>query len=140
VAATDLRQSVVRIPPLNSLRAFEVAARHQSFKRAADELCITQGAVSRHIAKLEEVLGLPLFVREHRRVRLTSEGAAYLKDVQDVFIRISYATSMVTAAADKNILRIKMPPTTAIWWLVPRLSRFHACHPGSKLSQTLGSV
>ncbi|MEJ8571531.1 transcriptional regulator GcvA [Microbaculum marinum] len=120
---------MVRLPPLNSLRAFEVAARHLSFTLAADELCVTQGAVSRHIAKLEEHVGTPLFVRKHRQVELTSEGAAYLREVQDAFIRISYATSNLTSAVDQNTLRIKTPPSNAIWWLVPRLGRFHARFP-----------
>jgi LysR family transcriptional regulator, glycine cleavage system transcriptional activator len=120
---------MVRLPPLNSLRAFEVAARHLSFKLAADELCVTQGAVSRHVAKLEEFLGVSLFVRKHRQVELTAEGAAYLRDVQDALIRISYATASLASANDRNTLVIKTPPTAAIWWLVPRLGRFHARHP-----------
>lgn len=120
---------MVHLPPLNSLRAFEVAARHLSFRRAADELCVTQGAVSRHIAKLEVFVGTPLFIRKHRSVELTTEGAAYLREIQDAFIRISYATTNLTNAPDQDTLRIKTPPTMAIWWLVPRLGRFHAHYP-----------
>ena len=73
------------LPPLNALKAFEAAARHLSFVRAAGELCVTQGAVSRHILKLEEFLGVKLFIRRHRQVELTREGATYLWEIRSAF-------------------------------------------------------
>lgn len=117
------------LPPLNALRAFEAAGRHLSFKKAATELCVTQGAISRHIMNLEAFLGVGLFVRSHRQVTLTPEGAAYLQEARDAFLRISHATARTRASPDDHTLRIKAPPTVSTRWLVPRLGRFHARHP-----------
>src|SRR5215212_5053900 len=86
------RPMIHHLPPLNALKAFEAAARHLSFVRAAGELCVTQGAVSRHILKLEEFLGVKLFIRRHRQVELTREGATYLWEIRSAFTRISQAT------------------------------------------------
>ena len=120
---------MLRLPPLNALRAFEAAGRHLSFKQAAIELCVTQGAVSRHILNLEEHLGVNLFTRSHRQVKLTPEGLAYLEDVRKAFVRIAHATSQTQTKFAERTLRIKAPPTCSIRWLVPRLGRFHALHP-----------
>lgn len=127
---------MLRLPPLNALRAFETAARHASFKRAAEELCVTQGAVTRHIQKLESHLGIKLFVRKHREVRLTSEGTDYLATVHDALGRISHATAMVRSRAGERTLKVKLPLTCAVRWLVPRLGRFHALHPGISVQVT----
>ena len=116
------------LPPLNALRAFEAAGRHLSFKEAAIELCVTQGAISRHILDLEAFLGVSLFIRSHRQVILTPEGVAYLQEARDAFLRISHATTRTRSKADDRMLRIKAPPTVATRWLVPRLGRFHARH------------
>jgi LysR family glycine cleavage system transcriptional activator len=120
---------MLRLPPLNALRAFEAAGRHLSFKQAAIELCVTQGAVSRHIINLEGHLGVRLFNRAHRQVSLTPEGAAYLQETRDAFLRISHATEQAQSRPGEGTLRIKAPPTCSIRWLVPRLGRFHALHP-----------
>lgn len=117
------------LPPLNALRAFEAAARHLSFKQAAEELCVTQGAVSHHIMRLEAALGLKLFIRHHRRIELTREGARYGHEIQSAFAAIARATANCTAAVDGTALKVKLPPTCAIRWFVPRLARFHALHP-----------
>jgi LysR family glycine cleavage system transcriptional activator len=117
------------LPPLNSLRAFEAAGRHLSFKEAATELCVTQGAVSRHVLNLESFLGVNLFVRSHRQVNLTPAGVAYLQEARDALLRISDATTRARARTDERTLRIKAPPSCSIRWLVPRLGRFHARHP-----------
>ncbi len=117
------------LPPLNALRAFEAAARHLSFKRAAEELCVTQGAISRHIAHLEIALSMRLFVRSHRQVELTPEGLVYSRDVRNAFLALKRATANLSALADDNTLRIKIPPTCAVRWFVPRLARFHAAYP-----------
>jgi LysR family transcriptional regulator, glycine cleavage system transcriptional activator len=118
-----------RLPPLNALKAFEVAARRLSFKSAAEELCVSQGAVSRHIHNLEDFLGARLFERGHRHVTLTREGSQYLHAVRDALVNISNATNSVISNNDQRMLKLKMPPTCAIRWLVPRLARFHARHP-----------
>jgi LysR family transcriptional regulator, glycine cleavage system transcriptional activator len=117
------------LPPLNALRAFEAAGRHLSFKQAAIELCVTQGAISRHILNLEAFLGVSLFIRSHRQVALTPEGVAYLQEARDALLRISHATTRARSKFDNRTLRIKAPPTVSIRWMVPRLGRFHARHP-----------
>jgi LysR family glycine cleavage system transcriptional activator len=118
-----------KVPPLNSLRAVEAAGRHQSFTLAAEELCVTLGAVSRHIAKVELFLGAQLFERRHRQVELTPAGARYVAQVREAFARIDDATRSVNPRSDPDKLRIKVPPTFAIKWLVPRLGSFQARHP-----------
>lgn len=120
---------MLALPPLNALRAFEAAGRHLSFKAAATELCVTQGAVSRHVLNLESFLGVHLFVRTHRQVNLTPAGVAYLQEARDALLRISDATTRARARTDERTLRIKAPPSCSIRWLVPRLGRFHARHP-----------
>ena len=117
------------LPPLNALRAFEAAGRHLSFKEAASELCVTQGAVSRHVLNLESYLGVGLFHRTHRQVMLTPAGSAYLEEARDALLRIADATTRVKARTDERVLRIKAPPSCSIRWLVPRLGRFHAAYP-----------
>ncbi len=118
------------LPPLNALRAFEAAARHLNFSRAAEELCVTQGAVSRQIGKLENFLGVTLFIRHHGATTLNTTGAAYLRDVRAALGTIDSATEQVMAAGPQGLLKIKCPPTLAMRWLIPRLSLFSALHPG----------
>jgi LysR family glycine cleavage system transcriptional activator len=118
-----------RLPPLNALRAFEAAARCGNFTRAAQELCVTQGAVSRHVATLEGWLKLRLFERGRHGIQLTPAGLAYFGSVRTAFDQLDYGTRQLQTAPDERRLRIKLPPTFAIRWLVPRLARFHALHP-----------
>lgn len=128
---------MLRLPPLNALRAFEAAARHSSFTRAAEELCVTPGAVSRHILKLESFLGSKLFTRRHAQVELTPAGEAYLHEIRQAFERISRATTTTRAAGlNQRLLRIKVPPTCAARWLVPRLAHFHADHADISIQLT----
>src|SRR5512146_10796 len=87
-----------RLPPLNGLRSFEAAARHLSFTRAADELCVTSGAVSQQVKSLEEALGVRLFRRLPRSLVLTHEGEAYLPAIQSAFAIISRATESTAPA------------------------------------------
>jgi len=112
------------MPPLNALRAFDAAARHCSFSRAAEELCVTQGAVSRHIRILEEHLDTRLFLRTHRQVQLTREGQAYSQSIRKAFEIIEQESGSLNPELNDNILRIKSFPTFAMRWLVPRLSNF----------------
>jgi LysR family glycine cleavage system transcriptional activator len=118
-----------RLPPLSALRAFEATARHMSFTKAAREFNVSQGAISRHVATLERLLGSKLFLRHHRAIELTAKGEAYFRALRDAFERIQDATDLVFGATDTPTLRIKLPPTFAIRWIVPRLARLHATDP-----------
>jgi LysR family glycine cleavage system transcriptional activator len=113
---------------LNALRAFEAAARNGSLTRAAQELSVTQGAVSRHVSQLEEWLGIQLCVRMRHGIEATAEGAAYAATLRTAFDLIETQTRQLRTRPMDSILRIKLPPTFAIRWFVPRLARFHALH------------
>lgn len=121
------------LPPLNALRAFEAAARHGSFKDAADELGVTHGAISRHVRLLEDWLGPPaLFLRLNRRVALTDKGAALMAETAMALDRLAAATARhrhqgIKAAAD--ILRVNAFSTFSLRWLLPRLGQFRERHP-----------
>lgn len=115
-----------RLPPLNALRAFEATARNGSLTRAAQELSVTQGAVSRHVTQLESWLGVRLCLRLRRGIETTPEGAAYATALRSAFDLIEQQTLRLRAGSIDNRLRIKLPPTFAIRWFVPRLARFHA--------------
>lgn len=125
-----------KAPPLNSLRAFEAAGRHGSFKLAAAELCVTEGAVSRHIAKLEEFIGAKLFLRRHRQVELTPAGVRYLAGIGSAFRTIHEATASIGPDSGQSALKIKVPPTFAIKWLVPRMPSFQARYPNLSIQIT----
>jgi LysR family glycine cleavage system transcriptional activator len=128
--------SARRLPPLNAVRAFDAAARRLSFKDAGEELNVTPGAISRHIVTLEDALGVKLFERRHRKVALTPAGEIYLGEIRPALERIALATSAVAAAMDEKVLRLKLPPTCAVRWLVPRLANFHARHPSISVQVT----
>ena len=116
------------IPPLNPLRAFEVAARHLSFTRAAEELFVTPSAVSHQVKTLEENLGVQLFIREAKTLVLTPAGTAYLPGVQMAFKQLADATHRLHSK-DRPALKVNMPPTFAVKWLIPRMDRFMQAHP-----------
>lgn len=118
-----------RLPPLNAVRAFEAAARHLSFTRAADELSVTQAAVSHQIKGLEEWLGLPLFHRHSRSLELTEAGAAFLPAVRGALDLIADATDRLGRIDAARTLTISTLPSFASKWLVPRLTRFQEAHP-----------
>jgi LysR family glycine cleavage system transcriptional activator len=130
------------LPPLNALRAFEVAARTGNFTEASKQLNVSQGAISRQIALLEAFLGAPLFQRSHREARLTAEGAEYALVVRSAFDRIEQATQARLQAGRHRPLRIKLFPTLATKWLAPRLGKFHALYPtiDIQLTTTLNYV
>lgn len=125
-----------RFPPLNSLRAFEAAGRHKSFTLAADELHVTPGAVSRQIKALEETLGISLFARNNREVRLTPESKEYLDGLTEAFRRIDKSTSDLLDSRRERPLRIMCSMIVAARWLFPRLPRFLALHPNRHVSLT----
>ena len=119
-----------RMPPLNALRAFEAAARHLSFKRAAGELNVTPGAISQQIKRLETDLGIELFERLPTSLQLTSAGQEYFAVARKAFERISEVTERLGARDRKaTTLTVSVLPAFAIKWLVPRLGRFHEQHP-----------
>lgn len=116
--------------PLSALRAFEAAARHESFARAAEELAITQPAVSKQIAALEERLGLKLFERAHRSVRLTPGGQRFAARLTDAFDRLADAIDDACAqSGDRRTLTIAVESDFARLWLLPRLHDFEDRHP-----------
>ena len=117
-----------QLPPLNALRAFEAAARHQSFTKAALDLGVTQGAVSHQVKALELRLGLKLFVRERQRLILTDPGRAYLEVVRDAFDRISDGTDELLRQRNGGVLTVSVSPNFAAKWLVHRLGRFGDLH------------
>jgi len=128
-----------RIPPLPSIRAFEAAARHLNFRRAAEELHVTQSAVSHQIKALEQYLGVTLFRRAPQGVALTEAGATYLPLVGGALDRLANATERMRATRLTGPLTIGMGAAFAARWLVPRLGRFLAAHPEIDLSiKTLG--
>jgi LysR family transcriptional regulator, glycine cleavage system transcriptional activator len=121
--------TVENMIPMNAIRAFDAVARHLSFSRAATELCVTQGAVSRQIANLERCLGVILFERASRKVRLTSKGAKLHAIVGDPLRRIRAGLRTYGPNGDDQTLKIKVPPTLGIRWFVPRLVKFHGAYP-----------
>lgn len=118
-----------RLPPLNALRAFEAAARHMNFSRAADELSVTPGAVSQQIQNLEEYIGSPLFKRTPKGLLLTDAAQTALPALREAFDRLAEAASLLTAADDGRRLTVSAAPSFAAKWLVPRLGRFEEAHP-----------
>ncbi len=119
-----------RLPPLSTLRVFEAAARQGSFRAAADELLLTPSAVSRSVQSLEDWLGTPLFARGNRYVSLTEAGAAYLPQVRAALDILARATDAVPGRGARGTLSISAAPTFGLRWLMPRLRRFKARHPG----------
>ncbi len=117
------------LPPLAALKAFESAARHRSFTKAAQELFVTQSAVSRHIRNLEDLFGISLFYRDHRAVTLTPEGEAYMYEIVEAFARIDLATRKLKVSGRQNILNLQAYSTFAMYWLIPRLGKFQQINP-----------
>lgn len=118
-----------KLPPLNALKAFEAAARHLSFTKAAEELFVTQAAVSHQVKALEEYLAAKLFVRRNRSLLLTAEGQSYFLDLKEIFDDIVQATARLKQSTEVGSLTISLPPSFAILWFVPRLSRFREAYP-----------
>lgn len=124
------------LPPLNALRAFEAAARYLSFTRAGEELNVTQGAVSRQVKALEEFLEVKLFRRMNRALLLTEEGQVYLPAVREALDRIDAATTRIRGRRGQGLLTVRLLPTFAMRWLIPRLHRFQDAYPGVEVRIT----
>ena len=118
-----------RLPQISALRSFEVAARCLSFTRAAQELHVTQGAVSHQVKGLEDLLGVKLFHRERQRLRLTESGSAYLPFVREAIDRLRAGHEFLASRADSGVLTVSVSPNFAAKWLVHRLGDFIVGHP-----------
>jgi DNA-binding transcriptional LysR family regulator len=126
------------LPPLNALRAFDAAARHLSFTRAAEELAVTQAAISHQVKALEARLGVKLFRRLTRALRLTDEGTALAPGLRDAFERLEQAVERVRAPG-RAVLTLSTLTTFAATWLTPRLPRFQAAHPDIEVRISVNS-
>src|SRR6266851_8302744 len=120
---------VRRLPPLNALKAFEAVARSNSVTRAAEELSVTQGAVSQQVKALEATLGVKLFNRERQRLVITEAGRDYLAVVRDAFDQIAVGTDRIVQRQGSGVLTVSVSSDFAAKWLVNRLGRFADAHP-----------
>jgi LysR family glycine cleavage system transcriptional activator len=127
-----------QLPPLNGLRAFEAAARHLSFTKAADELNVTQAAISHQIRGLEERLGVQLFIRRNRALLLSESGQAYLPALREAFDTIANATEKLQRRDEGGPLLVSTTASFATKWLVPRLATFQQLHPGIEVQISTG--
>ena len=124
-----------KLPPLSSIRAFEVAGRLRSFSRAADELSVTHGAVSHQIRSLEAWLGVPLFRRLGQSVELTDQGRLYLDSVSPALAAIASASRRIST---HEVLRVNALPTFTMRWLFPRLAQFRSLYPHIEVQISTG--
>jgi LysR family glycine cleavage system transcriptional activator len=129
-----------RLPSLNGLRAFEAAARHLSFTNAATELNVTQTAISHQIRRLEQELGIQLFVRQNRALALTAEAKDYLPGVRAAFNDLRLATDRLLRKDNEHVLTVSTLASFAAKWLLPRLSSFQEEHPGIDVRITTSSA
>ena len=118
-----------KLPPLNALIAFESVARLGSAGAAADELCVTQSAISHHLTNIEEYLQTKLFHRKSRRLILTDVGKDYLKQIGPAFDTIVNASNEAASFADRETLTVSVPPSLITNWLIPRMSEFLESNP-----------
>jgi len=125
---------------LNGLKAFEVAGRHGSFRTAAQELNVTQTAVSHMVRVLEERLGYALFRRKPNRLELTAQGQALLAGLTDSFDTIARLTDQVAAMRAGPVLTVGVGPTLAVSWLIPRLTSFYRSHPDVEVRMATGGA
>jgi DNA-binding transcriptional LysR family regulator len=122
------------LPPLNAIRAFEVASRHLNLSRAADELGVTQGAISKQVIALEDFIGAQLFERQPSGLMLTNEGGALKEAIQPAFATLQEAFARYSRRPSRsNICRISTISSFASQFLVPRLTRFEEAHPDIEL-------
>jgi LysR family glycine cleavage system transcriptional activator len=125
---------MARLPPLNWLRAFEASARCLSFTAAAEELSMTQSAVSQQIKSLESAMGRSLFLRRARGLALTDEGRGYLPTVQAAFAMLEEGTTVLQSRSHPDVLELQVNLSFALFWLTPRLGQFMEENPGVQLN------
>src|SRR3979490_3346613 len=128
------RKMTARLPSLNGLRAFEAAARHLSFTVAASELNVTQTAISHQIRRLEQELGIRLFIRQNRALALTPAAREYLAGIRAAFNDLRLATDRLLRRDNDHVLTVSTLASLAAKWLLPRLSTFQETHPGIALA------
>lgn len=119
----------MKLPPMNSLRAFEAVSRHGSVSRAADELCVSQGAVSQQLKNLEDYLGRELFVRTPNSFTLSEDGEIFASTVQNSLKEIATAAQTITRSSTQHKLTISVSPGFAVKWLMPNLAKFYDFYP-----------
>lgn len=124
---------MIRLPPLNTLRSFEAAARKGSFADAAQELSVTASAISHQIKNLESYLGVELFKRMKRKAQLTSAGEKYLFTIKQALIQIAQATEELKDSSETHTITISMTPHFLTRWMMPRLGQFQALYPDIEL-------
>jgi LysR family glycine cleavage system transcriptional activator len=129
-----------RLPSLNGLRAFEAAARHLSFTKAAEELNVTQTAISHQIKRLEQELGLRLFLRQNRTLTLTNEAREYLPGIRAAFQDLRLATERLKRKDNDNVLTVSTLTSLAAKWLMPRLSKFQEQYPAIDVRVTTSTA
>ena len=117
------------LPPLNSIKAFDAAARHLSFTLAGDELCVTHGAISRQIQSLEQWLGTPLFLRLSRGLQLTEDGTRFYNEVSVMLDAVASVADQIRRKQSARVIRVQSLPTFTMRWLIPRLSDFQRKFP-----------
>jgi LysR family glycine cleavage system transcriptional activator len=132
--------SLRRLPFLNGIRAFEAAARAESFAKAGSELNVTPAAVSRMVMLLEQRLGVALFERKANRLVLTPPGRAYQAGLTQIFDQLANLTAQVTAMAGSRVLTIGVGPTFATRWLIPRLADFQKQEPDIEVRFATGGA
>ena len=130
----------MKLPPMNALRAFEVVSRHLSVSKAAEELCVSQGAVSQQIRNLEDHLGREMFIRSPHSFSLSEEGEAFAVVVQQALAEIAFAADDVARTKPRRKLTISLSPGFAVKWLMPRLGEFYNAFPDVSvaLDQSIG--
>ncbi len=129
-----------KLPFLNGIRAFEAAARAESFAKAAGEMNVTPAAISRMVQLLEQRLGVPLFERKANRLVLTAGGRVYQAGLTQIFDQLANLTAQVTAMAGSRVLTVGVGPTFATRWLIPRLADFHKCAPDVEVRIATGGA
>ena len=125
--------SMRQLPSINALRAFHAAARCLSFTRAAQELNVTQGAVSHQVKGLEDILGVKLFRRIRQRLQLTEHGKGYLPFVREALDLLHAGNDYLTASQQSGVLTVSVSPNFAAKWLIHRLGDFIAANPDTEL-------
>ncbi len=120
----------MKLPPMNSLRSFEAVSRHGSVSKAAEELCVSQGAVSQQLRNLEDFFGKELFHRSANSFTLTEEGETFAVVVQQSLAQVAAAAANIVRENSQHTLKISAPPTLSFKWLMPKLGDFYAAHAG----------
>ncbi len=134
IAAVESAMSKRLVPSMTALQCFEAAARHLNFTRAAEELHLTQSAVSKQVAQLEEMLRHHLFLRIRRRLQLTPAGSLYLAEVNKILTQVDMSSRYVlTYGEQTEVLKVATQPSFGVRWLIPRLKGFGKRHPNIHL-------